>query len=152
MNGIIKITSSITNYKREIKKKELIMKAEINLITIWTDEIDRMRNFYNQVLGFRIKNDLGNYVELENNGVRFAICMRNVMYSYSDEYRKKVVGQAFELAFPCENPDEVDEAFEKLVTMGATPVHQPQNMPWNQRTALFADPDGNIHEIFSEII
>ena len=36
MNGIIKITSSITNYKREIKKKELIMKAEINLITIWT--------------------------------------------------------------------------------------------------------------------
>jgi uncharacterized glyoxalase superfamily protein PhnB len=74
------------------------------------------------------------------------------MYSYSDEYRKKVVGQAFELAFPCENPDEVDEAFEKLVTMGATPVHQPQDMPWNQRTALFADPDGNIHEIFSEII
>lgn len=128
------------------------MKAEINLITIWTDKIDRMRNFYNQVIGFRIKNDLGNYVELENNGVRFAICMRNVMYSYSDEYRKKVVGQAFELAFPCENPDEVDEAFEKLVTMGATPVHQPQNMPWNQRTALFADPDGNIHEIFSEII
>ena len=52
---------------------------------------------------------------------------------------------------PCENPDEVDEAFEKLVTMGATPVHQPQNMPWNQRTALFADPDGNIHEIFANI-
>jgi lactoylglutathione lyase len=54
------------------------MKAEINLITIWTDKIDRMRNFYNQVLGFRIKNDLGNYVEFENNGVRFAICMGRV--------------------------------------------------------------------------
>lgn len=94
------------------------MKPEINLITIWTDEIDRMRNFYNQVLGFRIKNDLGNYVEFENNGVRFAICMRNVMYSYSDEYRKKAVGQAFELAFPCENPNDVDEAFKKLVAMG----------------------------------
>jgi hypothetical protein len=37
-------------------------------------------------------------------------------------------------------------------TMGATPVHQPQNMPRNQRAALFADPDGNIHEIFAEII
>jgi len=36
--------------------------------------------------------------------------------------------------------------------MEATPVHQPQNMPRNQRAALFADPDGNIHEIFAEII
>ncbi len=39
------------------------MKAQINLITILTDNIDTMRGFYNQVLGFRIKNDLGGYVE-----------------------------------------------------------------------------------------
>lgn len=128
------------------------MKAEINLITIWTDEMDRMRNFYNQVLGFRIKNDLGNYVELENSGVRFAICQREVMYEFSGEYNKKAVGQAFELAFPCESPDNVDKSYKQLITNGATPIHEPQDMPWNQRTALFADPDGNIHEIFAEII
>lgn len=34
-------------------------------------------------------------------------------------------------------------------TMGATPVHQPQNMPRNQRAALFADPDG-IYMKFSQ--
>lgn len=127
------------------------MKSEINLITIWTDEIDRMRNFYNQVLGFRIENDLGNYVEFENSGVRFAICQRDVMYEYSGEYRKKTVGQAFELAFPCESPDDVDKSYKQLITNGATPIYEPQDMPWNQRTALFADPDGNIHEIFAEI-
>jgi len=127
------------------------MITEINLITIWTDDIDRMKDFYTQVLGFRIINDLGKYVEFDNNGVRFAICMRNVMYSYSDEYRKKAGGQAFELAFPCENPNDVDETYKRLISMGATPVHQPQNMPWNQRAALFADPDGNIHEIFADI-
>lgn len=129
-----------------------MMKAKINLITIWTNDIDKMRNFYNQVLGFKIKNDLGNYVEFQNDGARFAICMRNVMYGYSNEYKKKVIGQAFELAFPCENPNDVDESFMQLVARGATPIHEPQNMPWNQRTALFADPDGNIHEIFAEII
>ena len=68
-----------------------------------------------------------------------------------DEYEKKVIGQAFELAFPCENPNDVDESFTQLVTRGATPIHEPQNMPWNQRTALFADPDGNIHEIFARL-
>jgi catechol 2,3-dioxygenase-like lactoylglutathione lyase family enzyme len=128
------------------------MKPEINLITIWTDEIDRMRKFYNQVLGFRIINDLGNYVEFENNGVRFAICLRNVMDGYSNEYSKRAVGQSFELAFPCENPNDVDKSFKQLIAKGATPIHEPQDMPWNQRTALFADPDGNIHEIFAEII
>lgn len=128
------------------------MKPEINLVTIWTDEIDNMKNFYNQVLGFRIKNDLGDYVEFENNGVRFAICLRNVMEGYSNEYTKKATGQSFELAFPCENPNDVDKSFNKLIEMGAISIQEPQNMPWNQRTALFADPDGNIHEIFAEII
>ena len=127
------------------------MKAQINLITIWTNDIDKMKEFYNQVLGFRIENDLGNYVEFENDGVRFAICMRDVMYDYSSEYRKESFGQGFELAFPCESPNDVDESFKKLISKGAASVHEPQNMPWNQRTALFADPDGNIHEIFAEI-
>ena len=127
------------------------MKAQINLITIWTNDIDKMKEFYNVVLGFRIESDLGNYVEFENDGVRFAICMRDVMYGYSSEYRKESLGQGFELAFPCENPNDVDESFNMLICNGATSVHEPQDMPWNQRVALFADPDGNIHEIFAEI-
>jgi len=133
-------------------KEDVMMKAVINLITIWTNDIDRMKNFYTQVLGFKIKSDLGGYVEFESSGVRFAICKRSVMYQYSDEYWRKASGQAFELAFPCEDPDDIDESYKKLVEMGATPVHPPENMPWNQRTALFADPDGNIHEIFADII
>ena len=127
------------------------MKAQINLITIWTNDINTMRDFYKQVLGFKISNDLGNYVEFENEGVRFAICLREVMYTYSSEYEGKSDGQAFELAFPCEDPEDVDKSFERLISKGAIPIHEPQNMPWNQRTALFADPDGNIHEIFAEL-
>jgi len=73
------------------------------------------------------------------------------MHCYSSEYNKKASGQSFELAFPCENPNDVDESFVQLVKLGATPIHKPQNMHWNQRTALFADPDGNIHEIFADI-
>lgn len=130
---------------------EIIMKPEINLITIWTDDVDNMKSFYNQVLGFEIKNDLGDYVEFESNGVRFAICKRSVMYGYCDEYKIKTVGQCFELAFQCENSEDVDKSFNQLIAKGALSIHEPQNMPWGQRTALFADPDGNIHEIFAEL-
>ncbi|MDI9218668.1 MULTISPECIES: VOC family protein [Clostridium] len=127
------------------------MKAQINLITILTNGIDKMKAFYNKVLGFRIENDLGNYVEFENDGIRFAICMRDVMYDQSSEYRKESSGQGFELAFPCESPKDVEELFNMLISKRTTSVHEPQDMTWNQRTALFADPDVNIHEIFAEI-
>lgn len=127
------------------------MRAEINLVTIWTDNIQVMKSFYNEVLGFKIKNDLGEYVEFENQGVRFAICKRSVMYAYSDSFKEKSTGQGFELAFPCESIQELDATYKTLIKKGAQGIHEPQNMPWNQRTALFADPDGNIHEIFAEL-
>jgi catechol 2,3-dioxygenase-like lactoylglutathione lyase family enzyme len=127
------------------------MKAEISLITIWTDNIEKMKAFYSNVLGFRIKSDLGKYVEFENEGVRFSVCERAIMLDHSKEYEKKASGQSFELAFPCDGPEDVDKSYEKLISMGALSVKEPTDMPWNQRTALFSDPDGNIHEIFANL-
>ncbi|MCR1953194.1 MULTISPECIES: VOC family protein [Clostridium] len=127
------------------------MKTKLNLITIWTNNVNLMKDFYNSALGFTIKSDLGNYVEFENEGVKFALCSREVMYDYNNEYKDKACGQSFELSFSCKTPDEVDETFNKLISKGATPIHKPKTMALNQRTALFADPDGNIHELFSEI-
>jgi predicted enzyme related to lactoylglutathione lyase len=127
------------------------MKAEINLITIWTDDVEKMKDFYSRVIGFETINDLGDYVEFRSSGVRFAICKRSVMVGFSQEYLKKPSGQGFELAFPCQTPEDVDLSYESIVKLGAVPVHEPQDMPWNQRTALFADPEGNIHELFAEL-
>lgn len=127
------------------------MKAKISLVTIWTDQIEPMKLFYTNALGFNIKNDLGDYVEFENEGVRFAICLRRVMHPYTEDYKRPKEGQAFELAFPCDSIEDLDQSYKMLLDGGARAVHEPKNMPWNQRTALFADPDGNIHELFTEI-
>jgi hypothetical protein len=35
--------------------------------------------------------------------------------------------------------------------MGAIPIKKPSYMPWNQRTGFFADPDGNVHEVFADL-
>ncbi|MCT4634121.1 MAG: VOC family protein [Firmicutes bacterium] len=127
------------------------MRAQISLVTIWTDKLELMKEFYSNVLAFEVIKDLGDYVEFKNEGVRFAICKREVMYDLSEEYKKECKGQAFELAFPCDSPEDVDQSFKNIVSKGGEAVHEPKNMPWNQRTALFADPDGNIHEIFAEL-
>jgi len=129
------------------------MEPKIALITILTNNVPRLVSFYRDILGFSVKNDLDQYVEFENEGVRFAICAHSIMEkatchpSYSAPRR----GQSFELAFPLENPGDVDEAYKQILALGATPIQEPATMPWGQRTAFFADPDGNIHELFAEI-
>jgi lactoylglutathione lyase len=84
-------------------------------------------------------------------GVRFSLCTRRTLagathhLSYAEPRR----GQSFELAFPLDAPAEVDAAYAELLAKGATPIQGPTDMPWGQRTAFFADPDGNIHELFA---
>ena len=129
------------------------MQARIALITILTDDVAALKQFYGDALGFAIENDSGQYVEFVSEGVRFAVCARSVMAEATGDasFGAATTGHAFELAFPCEGPAEVDAAYARLLEQGATGVKAPADMPWGQRTAFFADPDGNVHEIFAEL-
>lgn len=97
--------------------------------------------------------DMGTYVELINEGVRFSICDREIMLKATDNpiFLKTPDGCSFELAFACDSPQDVDKSYEALILKGAKHVQAPSTMEWGQRTAFFADPDGNIHELFSEL-
>jgi len=129
------------------------LKPKIALITLLTDYVPGMVKFYRDVLGFKIRNDMGEYVELINDGVRFAICDRSIMLKATnhEDYLKGASGQAVELAFGCDSPEEVDKVYEMLIAGGAKGVQSPATMPWGQRTAFFADPEGYIHEVFSDL-
>ena len=129
------------------------MKPKIALITILADDVTKMVQFYREVLGFTVKLDSGQYVEFENEGVRFAICARSVMENATGHpsYKETHRGHTFELAFPLASPAGVDTTYAEITAKGATPIKAPVNMPWGQRTAFFADPEGNIHELFAEL-
>lgn len=129
------------------------MKAQIALITIITEDIQNLLQFYCDGLGFSIKTNLGKYIELNHEGVRFALCERSVMQEATGHpsFLESKRGQSFELAFPLNTPGEVDAAYEDILAKGAGPIQAPATMPWGQRTAFFADPDGNIHELFADL-
>lgn len=129
------------------------MKAQINMIGIITNNFDAMKNFYNETLGFKILMELESYVEFKSEGVRFAISTGEVMHQATGEkgYLETRAAHKFELAFKCDNTQAIDSDFQKLIEKGAKEIKAPTNMPWGQRTAFFADPDGNIHELFCEL-
>lgn len=130
-----------------------MLEPRIALITVLTDDVPAMRAFYEGVLGFDVKTDMDQYIEFASEGVRFSICDRAVMSEATEhaDYALLPSGQRLELAFPCTSPEDVDVAYRRIVAAGATPVKPPADMPWGQRTAFFADPEGNIHELFADV-
>lgn len=130
-----------------------MFESRIALITVLTDDVPAMRAFYENVLGFEVKNDMDQYIEFDSEGVRFSICDRTVMQQATEhaDYSVSPGGQRLELAFPCTSPEDVDASYRNIVAAGATPIKPPADMPWGQRTAFFADPEGNIHELFAEL-
>ncbi len=127
------------------------MLGRIGLITIITTNLDEMKAFYRDVLGFECIEELEGYVEFRSKGVRFAITTDKVMYSATKHptYRDKKKGQRLELAFPLADTEAVGIAYDEIIEKGAVPVSPPEMMPWGRMTAFFADPDGNIHELYS---
>src|SRR4030066_1044987 len=99
------------------------MKRRIALITCLTDDVKRLAGFYQSALGFELQQDLDQYVELVNPGVRFSICSRSVMESATGNagYHESRSGQSFELAFPLASAAEVDQGVGDNIAKGATP-------------------------------
>lgn len=134
------------------ERGEQTMIGKIALVTVLSDRVPEMVAFYRDVLGFVVQTDLGEYVEMAHEGVRFSICSRETMIEATGDpsYAEAKRGQAFELAFPVATVADVDTAYAELVARGVSGVKGPATMPWGQRTAFFADPEGNIHEIFAD--
>lgn len=121
-------------------------------IGLFVDDMETMIRFYRDVLGFEIKEaeDAVN-VYLIKDGTLFMLYGRNnfeKMTSRKYEYLKGVNGH-FEIALYVDTFEEVDIKFAKAVSKGATPVLEPTDEPWGQRTCYIADPEGNLIEIGS---
>lgn len=127
------------------------MLAKVALVTLLADDGRALARWYRDVLGFQPKGEIDHYTEFEHDGVRFSVCSRFIMKEATGSlaYDMPASGQAVELAFPVERPDDVQAVYEELVRKGATPVRGATDMAWGMRTAFFADPAGNIHEIFA---
>ncbi len=121
---------------------------------IFVKDMPAMVRFYRDVLGFEIKEkeNTGN-VFLKKDGTLFLLYGRNdfeKMTKSKFNYADNINGH-YEIALSVENFKAVDEAFNEVVSKGATPVMQPATTEWGQRTSYIADPEGNLIEIGSFI-
>ncbi|MHA2029332.1 MAG: VOC family protein [Candidatus Kariarchaeaceae archaeon] len=123
---------------------------ELDLVTLMTNDLEKMKEFYSGILGFEITDDLGQYVEMKSDSVRFALCHDELLQNEvkHDSYSTNRAGQHVELAFKVDDRRAVDDWSKIFETKDVKIIKPPHMTPWGLYTLLFIDPEGNIHEIF----
>lgn len=128
------------------------MAVRLEGLTLLADDVQRLADFYREVIGFQTVVSEPHYVEFVNDGIRLAICSKALMADNTDDhptFKERRHGQAFELNFECESPDEVHRTYQEWVSRGAVGISEPSVMSWGHTTGFWADPEGNIHSIFA---
>jgi uncharacterized glyoxalase superfamily protein PhnB len=48
--------------------------------------------------------------------------------------------------------DDVDAEYERIAALGVDWIMPPTNQPWGTRAMIFADPEGNLVNVFSPVV
>ena len=132
---------------------ESLTKPRYDMIGLFVEDMPKMVGFYRDVMGFGIKNLGGDsYVEFDSAGVRFSMYARKELpelLGQTPTYPDGLNG-TFELVVNVHERENVDRLYAKAIAGGAKPVYAPRDEPWKIRSAMVADPDGNLIEIMSD--
>jgi catechol 2,3-dioxygenase-like lactoylglutathione lyase family enzyme len=84
-------------------------------------------------------------------GLRLAWDTAETVRSFEPGWTPPVGGHRAALAFACEGPAGVDEAYAELVAAGCAGHLAPWDADWGMRSAVVLDPDGNAVELFARL-
>jgi catechol 2,3-dioxygenase-like lactoylglutathione lyase family enzyme len=122
----------------------------IDFITLFTEELEQSKAFYQDVFGLRL------IFEDENSAVfRFANTGINLLRAEAagELIRPGTIASrdaGARLVFTI-GVDDVDAVCTELAAHGVDLLNGPMNRPWGVRTASFTDPGGHIWEIAQEV-
>ena len=120
----------------------------IDYTVIFARDMDAMRRFYEDILGFPLRRELSpDWIEYRvgDNTLTLARPRRTAADAPTPR------GSAsLQLAFKV-SALEVDQCADELVRQGVELLSPPTDQAFGHRTLFFRDPDGNLLEMFAEI-
>ncbi len=122
-------------------------------IGLIVQDMKKSLDFYRQ-LGIEIapEMDSEDHVEAQlPGGMRLMWDTVEVIHSFNPDWRPPSGGGRVGLNFLCENPAEVDAAYNRMIAVGAHSVKAPWDAFWGQRYAVIEDPDGNEVSLFAAL-
>ncbi len=110
-------------------------------------DMESMRHFYQDVLGFPLSSDGDEWIDFRVGASRLSLRTRGRRYDGAPPEEGTVSVQlAFRVA-----PAQVESCFTELQQKGAIIIEPPTDQPWGHRTLFFKDPEGYLLEIYAEL-
>ena len=129
------------------------MSTRFDMIGIFVADLPKMVAFYRDALGLAIDWDgQGPYAEFKHEGIRFSMFERKELpklLGQTPDFPRGLNG-SFELAINVGQPENVDVRYREIIASGGVAIYAPRDEPWKMRSAMLADPEGNIIEIASD--
>lgn len=122
------------------------MKIKFDMLGIVVKDMKKSLDFY-RLLGFEIPEEANQepHVEVKQDGFRLAFDSLETIKTIYGNWEEPS-GHRIELAFLCEN---VDEVYHTLVDRGYVGYREPWDAFWGQRYAIVQDPDHNLISLFA---
>ena len=118
-----------------------IGKLTINSVVgaiIWTNNLERLLNFYRDTLGLNPHSYQSNFVSFEMGETRLGIGTHSEVSGQTRDPHRIMLNLGV---------DEINKAYELLKTKGVQFIRLPEKEHWGGWVATFSDPDGNIIQL-----
>ena len=120
----------------------------IDYTVVFVRDMEAMRRFYEDVLGFALLRELSpGWIEYKVGPNTLALARPS---RTSGDAPVPAGSAALQLAFKVA-PAEVDRCAEELLAQGVALLSPPTDQAFGHRTLFFRDPDGNLLEVFADI-
>ena len=120
---------------------------QLDYAIVLCEDLDRMKAFYRDLFDFPIASESATGLTFQAGAVKLSLRQRTRGYD-GQGTRSELPG--VQLAFLIA-PDEVARCYEQLVAKSVEILEPPTDQPRGHRTVYFADPEGNMLEIYAEI-
>ena len=110
-------------------------------ITIWTDDLDRLVEFYDGTLGLPLRGKKEGWVNFQWGDLRLNLGLHDrVAGKASDPYRIMI---SFGVT-------DIHGEHRRLSEMGVEFIRAPEQEEWGGWVATFLDPDGNVLQMLQQ--
>ena len=121
--------------------------CQLDYAIVLCEDLDRMKAFYRDLFDFPIASESATGLTFQAGAVKLSLRQRTRGYD-GQGTRSELPG--VQLAFLVA-PDEIARCYEQLVAKSVEILEPPTDQPRGHRTVYFADPEGNMLEIYAEI-
>jgi catechol 2,3-dioxygenase-like lactoylglutathione lyase family enzyme len=121
---------------------------KLALVTIVTQHLEQMRDFYRDVLQIEPQTYRGNYVEFPTVAGTLALWRQSEYAEFGLGTLQGAANQSMMIEFEVE---DVDQEYARLKGMQIEWIREPTTQPWGHRACYMRDPDGNIVNVHSPV-